>query len=362
LKLNEFIKKACVHRIKVRRNGFFVGILLMIGSWQLIAYGINTHVILMNSWLASFFDFSVQMFLATFLLFLISIITGLTKNQGFKGYLILKISKRNDVINKNQVRQLSYAERICAIYARAVLATSGYFLFELARVFIGVIDNSTLHGADALMYALMFGWWIEKKSRETPVYTRSQWIGIAISASAIIFAFIYESITKNPLLALGGAAEGVGSAIMLSSVILISSIVVYHDSVIRIAFHNCLFGFVASFVVVLFTIHFSYNGDFTKISALIKQLDVKSIVLVSASYAIALLGFLQSYKYIEPVLIAMLGNSLGIGTILMSAFLIEKNLNFKNIFITVLLCTGSIILCIHEWKKDRELNANKTFK
>jgi hypothetical protein len=58
----------------------------------------------------------------------------------------------------------SYAERIGAIYARAALATSGYFLFELARVFISVIDNSTLHGADALMYALMFGWWIEKKS------------------------------------------------------------------------------------------------------------------------------------------------------------------------------------------------------
>ncbi len=362
MQLKEFIKKAYEHRIDVSGKRFWIGVLLMIISWQLIALGISTHVLPMNSWLARFVDFSVQMFLATFALFLLSTINGLIQRQGLKGYQLLKITRENEVIKDGQARHLSYGGRVGAIYARAALAISSYFLIELARVFIGAIDNSTLHGADAVVYALMFGWWVDQKVSGMKAYTRSQWTGMLISASAILFAFIYESFANNPTLALGGVAEGLGSAIMLAPVILISSIVVYHDSVMRIAFHNCLFGFVASSIVIIFIIYIGYDGKFSEIMNVLDILNFKSTLLVSITYALALLGFLQSYKFIESILIAMLGNSLGLGTMLMTFFFNGKDLSYKNLFLTIVLIIGSIILGVEEWRKDTNEKKDKTIR
>jgi hypothetical protein len=362
LKLKEFVKKACENPIEVSRKGFWKGILLMIVAWQLIAVGISTHALLMNSWLARFVDFSVQMFLSTLVLFLISIIFN-GKGWGVKeGYQFLKITRENEVLKDGQVRHLSYAGRIGAIYTRAVCATSGFFLFELARVYIGVIDNSALHGADALVYASMFGWWVEQKVSGEKAYTRFEWIGMAISASAILFAFIYEAIANSPTLAFGGVANGVGSAVMLSTVILITSIVVYHDAVIRIAFHNCLFGFLASSIMVVCAVYISYDGNFSEIINILQALDLTSTVVASVTYALALIGFFKAYKYIKPVLIAMLGNYLGLGTILMMILFHRSDFNVKDIFINILLIIGSVILGIQEWKKETGEKTDKIIR
>lgn len=334
----------------------------MIVSWQFIAVGISSHALSMNSWLERFVDFSIQMLLSVLLLILFSfiyIIFG--KKQGFKDiFQFLKISQENEDLKDGKVRHLSYVQRIVAIYTRATFAISGYFLFELAKSYISEIDNSTLHGADALIYAIMFGWWIDKKNTGLRAYTKNQWAGMIISSSAILVTLIYESLIKNFSIAIGGVAIGIGSAIMLSLVILISSIVVYHDSVIRIAFHNCLFGLIVSCIMLFLSVVMSHHLNFFEIINAIQRLDFKSSALASLTYTFALLGFLQSYKYIQPIFIAMLGNALGIGVVFLTLVFHQQDLNYKDIVITILLSVGSIILGIDEWKKETHEDSNKT--
>lgn len=323
----------------------------MVLSWQFIAVGAFTHDLPTNSWLARLIDFSIQMLIATLLLFFSSIVYGLTQGDGLKGFRCLKITQKNEDIQYSHGWHLSYKWRIGAIYARAAFATSGYFLFELARVFLTIVDNSALFGADALAYAVMFGCWVEKKASGKKVYTKSQWTGIVISASAVIFALVYESIKKTPSLALEGVGIGLGAAAMLAIVIMISSIVVSHDSILRIAFHNCLFGFLASFIVIFFILFSNYTENIIEVQKILHLINLKSILLSAIPYALALLGFLQSYRYIQPVLIAMLGNSLSLSTLIVVLFLQWSRINVENILIISVLFIGSVILGYTEWKK-----------
>ncbi|NGX46877.1 MAG: hypothetical protein K1000chlam3_00244 [Chlamydiae bacterium] len=352
MNIKEFIKKAYEHRISLSRKKFALGILLMLSGWQLIAFCISVHDLSEKSGLGLTVDYSFQMLISTCFLIILAIFLGLFTGNGMRGYQTLKITRENEVLFGGTSSHLSYWWRVGAIYLRAFVATFGYFLFEIAGSKVNIIDNSVLHGADALAFALLYGWWIGKKKARGRVYDTWQWAGMIISFFAVILAVLYEVHSGNYISSIEGVLSGFVSSIALATVILLSSIVLYHDSVIRVAFHNCLFGFVVMGLLGTFYLISAINSEgFSSIRDTLHSINFVASGIIGLAYPIALLCFFQAYKYIEPVFISMLGNSLGLGTIAFSFLIVKKTLDMKDMYIAILLVVGSLILGIREWRK-----------
>lgn len=321
----------------------------MVGAWQIIAFNITFHDLPTQSFTAVLLDYFMQMLAGTLCLLTLGLVMSKLKRCSI--FNLLGISKNNEVLGSSQTRHLSFQWRIIAIYLRACIATLGYFGFEFARSFVNVVDNSALHGADALAYALIFGLWLDNTtSNKKTAYNRYEWLGMAISACAILVVFIYEQRIVGTTPAIEGVLSGFGSSIALAIVILLTSIIVYHDSVVRVAFHNCLFGMVITGIILgVVCLLGSTNAS---LSDVYDMIDPHSAARSGIGYAIALLGFFQAFKYLEPIFIAMLGNSLGLGVIVTSVFI--GTYESIDALITALLLVGSVMLGYQEWRKKNE--------
>ncbi len=337
----KFLNLARKHRIPIDTSNRRIGIRDTLIGWALI--GLST--VLFNEPIKIIpieLDFSVQFLSAVIFLFLLTIIWGIFKGKGFKGYQFLKICKGNEISARHA--QLSPNRRIGLIYTRGLIATGGYVTYELAKVSIGLIDNSTVHGADALMYALLAFFLLGQR------YTLGEWVGILISIFGVLIVLHFDisSIGGHPIL---GYLFGLGSSLSLAVILILTSVIVQHDHPLRVAFHQCLCGLLISLIFLFFygnKIDLHYLSNF----------NYKSSIGGGVCYATALIFFFRGFLFVEPIVISVLGYSLTIFVMLFNSLIFTsiEFLNFPNIISSLIITLGSSILVVQEYRKDKKEN------
>jgi FkbM family methyltransferase len=262
--------------------------------------------------------------------------------EGFKDLLI-----RSDTETHTDAVHLSTSQRIKWIYFRGFIATGGYIAYNISKIYFSVIDNSEIFGADALVYALLAFLILHD------VLNIKEISGIIIASLGVFFVIFFDIESfdlKNGLIA---GAAGIISAIAMSVIFFITGIIVRHDSPKRVAFHQCMAGLILAIVVLLLTLFFktlNHNLHFPDISTAL----VKSSLISGVLYAIALVFFLRAFLRTEPIVIAVIGYSLGIFVILLEWLFNGELIGVKDGISALLIGLGCFLLIHQEYVKDRK--------
>src|SRR5690606_6953609 len=97
--------------------------------------------------------------------------------------------------------------------------------------------------------------------------------------------------------------------------LVLTSIIVKHDYPIRLAFYQCLCGFLLS--IALFIILFGINPNIM-IERIIEVRFMASSAIEGALYAFALICFFQSFYYVNPLIVAISSYSLDLYSLILS--------------------------------------------
>lgn len=339
--VRKFVDLARRHRIAIIPSKRVIGIRDALIGWGLIGISITLFHQPMKV-VPTQINFAVQFGTGALILFLYSFFRGLTRGEGYKGYEFLKIGSKNDVYTNDAI--LTPKQRYYLIYIRGLIATGGYIAFELAKVSIGIVDNSAVHGADTLFYAGLAYWVLKQKFNFWKI------IGIIIAALGVSFVLFYD-IGAFQKQAIYGYFLGIGSSIALAIVVLMTSIIVQHDPPERIAFHHCICGLIIIFLVFLGSV--SYGLKFSSISAA----EYQNAVLEGISYAIALIFFFRAFLHAEPIIVSISSASLVIYIVLFDAIIHFKIISLHDIISSSLIALGSGLLIYQEYKEDKNKTA-----
>ncbi len=177
--------------------------------------------------------------------------------------------------------------------------------------------------------------------------------GIVIASLGVFFVIFFDIESfdlKNGLIA---GTAGIISAIAMSVIFFITGIIVRHDSPKRVAFHQCMAGLILAVVVLLLTLFFkTLNHDlhFPDISTAL----VKNSLISGVLYAIAMVFFLRAFLRTEPIVIAVIGYSLGIFVILLEWLFNGELIGVKDGISALLIGLGCFLLIHQEYVKDRK--------
>lgn len=330
--IGKFLKYAKNHRIQTRPLTRIIGIRGIIIGWSLIALGESVFQVPKSS--APLIEkYWIVFAAATLSLF----ISGLLKN---KSYFRLKKTEKDRVDKAH----FTPAYRFTLLWIRGFLATGGFMLFILSRIIIGAIDNSALFGADAFIYAILMATVLKERVKAL------QWIGIAIVSSGILWLFFVDMSVVSISTTLLGIVCGLLSSLALAVVTLMTSPMVQHDQPLKIAFYQCLSGLILCTLIIIIYIIFEPK--------LIEswKFSISNIInysLVGCFYAIALIFFLDAFKYTEPLIIATLSYTLLPITIFFNFFIINIHPEILDIFISIVITIGCGFLIHYEYRLDK---------
>lgn len=339
--LIEFIRD---YRIRIPATKRLSGIGDTLIGWAFIA--VNTvffppPVELMQSEISFIFFF----FSGCFALFLHTIY-----RHTFQGNLVDGIKDlliKNDTETHTDAVHLSIPQRIRWIYFRGFIATGGYIAYNISKIHFGVIDNSEIFGADALVYAVLAFLILHE------VLNIKEIAGIVIASLGVFFVIFFDIESfdlKNGLIAV---TAGIISAIAMSVIFFITGIIVRHDSPKRVAFHQCMSGLILAIVVLLLTVFFkgvNHDLHFPAVSMVL----VKDSLISGVLYAISLVFFLRAFLRTEPIVIAVVGYSLGIFVILLEWLFNGEVIGAKDGISALLIGLGCFLLIHQEYVKDRK--------
>jgi drug/metabolite transporter (DMT)-like permease len=332
----KFIDFARNHRIPIVPRNRKRGVLYALGGWGLIAVA-TVFFRTPFAAVSSEVNFAVQFGCGILLILLGCIIHGLVKGHGFTGYKFLKISK--DTAASKYV-QFSPGQRLKLIYLRGILAGSGYITYDLAKAAIGTIDNSVIYGADALMYALLAFFVLKQR------FNFHEWIGILIALFGILFVLYFDIVAANREIAIWGYIWGICSSFILAILMILTSVIVQNDHPLRVAFHQCICGFIISLLIV-----FLLKNGIT-----LRDFSVEYLInafISGTCYAAALVCFFTAFLFVEPIVISISSYSLLIYMVMFQAVINEKVISVLDITSALLIAFGTGVLIHEEYKKDK---------
>lgn len=278
-------------------------------------------------------------------LFLYTVLENLfqgTIAQGIKGLLI----NYDNEIHAHEVH-LTKAQRVRWVYFRGLVATGGYIAYSISKVYFGAIDNSEIFDADALVYALLAFLLLHEK------FNFKECLGIIIASIGVLFIFFLDIESISPKDAMIGGIAGLMSAIALTIIFFITGIIVRHDTPIRVAFHQCIAGLFLAFIALFITLILKVMSNGLLIPNMSSEF-IKNSLISGVLYAVALVFFLRAFIRTEPIVIAVVGYSLGIFIVLLEWLFKGSIIGGKEAISAFLIGFGSFLLIHQEYVKDRK--------
>ncbi len=336
-KIAGFIKE---HGVKPSPRERFQGIQDTLLGWAIVAFILIFFEIPRDSTLLPI-SFFLKFFSGCFALFiyvLFEIFCSGNKTHGLQDLLIKDYSAKENIDVHLNVRQ-----RKVYIYIRGILATSSYFLLTLSENYFGTINNAALFGADALFYA------IPATFIFVQTLSRKQWLGLISSLLGVLFLLFFDlnSLTWKTDISVGIA--GLFSAVFFAVIFFVTSIVVRHDTPMRIAFYQCVAGTFLSLIFLFLVILWKFFVTSSFILPNIPAQVVKESITVGILYASALVLFLRAFLYTEPLIIAMLGYSLWLFMFVFEFFFHGVLENYKTMIISGMITFGCFFLLYQEY-------------
>lgn len=343
-KLINFINN---YRIHIREKLQFQGIKDTLLGWALIALTFILRKDIEEPALLQFSFFII--YLSGALGVLLNVLfDSLLKGKYLSGIKELLISKKSD--HDKYQSHLSVKQRFYFILVRAIIATTGWVGVNVASIYFGYIDNSAIFGSDALFYTFLCVSFLGQK------LTFKEWLGILIAFSGIIFILLLDLTNVNRLEGIICGIAALYSAISFSIIFFMTSIIIRHDSPIRVTFYQSLFGSAISLLGFLVTIAFFNKNNFS-FDTITWDITQNSIVL-GVLYATALYRFLRAFLFTEPIIIAVLGYTLPIFVIIFELFFKGNLISSRNMISISLITVGCIVL-VHEWNKKERKRRNR---
>src|SRR4051812_38849532 len=117
-------------------------------------------------------------------IFLNVLLDGVLRSKLKAGLRSLLIVSDNEKHSHDE--HISVSQRRKIIYIRAFLATGGYIALNIAKIYFGVVDNSSIFGADALIFVLLSSWILHEKRN------LKEWTGILIACAGVFFILFLD--------------------------------------------------------------------------------------------------------------------------------------------------------------------------
>lgn len=336
--IRKFFKFLSTHRIAIKPSKRIIGIRDALIGWGLIGITIVLFQVPIQKHETAI-NFLVQFISGTLFILLFIILKGFLDKDGLKGYKYLKISQKNITTDYSY---FSPRQRLVLILIRGFIATSGYIIYELAKEAIGIVDNSALHGADAVIYAILAFIFLKQRFR------LGEWLGIFIAFIGVTVVLYYDIGAINKEEALIGYLFGLGSSFALAIVVMLTSAIIQHDPPLRVTFYQCITGLIISLIVFLI---FLFRGKLPIESFV--TFDYTNAAIEGISYSIALIFFFRAFLHAEPIIIAISSSSL---LIFISIFSLLKGhmVPYRDIISSLIITLGCGILIYQEYKKDKK--------
>jgi drug/metabolite transporter (DMT)-like permease len=339
----DFLHFARDHRIEVNPKDWFKGVALLLLGWGLLGIDAVIFKEPINS-MGYKINFSVQFATGVLLIILIRLVYKLLmpRKLGVVGFL--KISHENEISGS---AILAPKTRKRLIFTRGLIGAGGYIGFQLARVAVGTIDNAIIYGADSLMYVLLAILLLKAR------YNLREWSGIATMICGIAIIVLFDLMSMNRDLAIKRCLLGLSSSFSLAIILILTSIIVQHDHPVRVVFYQCFCGLLISLFFVLISAQEISTFDFA-------NFDIKSALGEGLLYAVACICFLQSFYYVDPIIVAISSYSLDLYAVLFNSWINDEIINTQTGISAVLIAIGSAILIRAEYKKFRKKQQNQT--
>ncbi len=339
-RLVEFIRD---YRIHVPSGEEFRGIKDTLIGWAIVGFctvvfePISDPLVLEISFIVIYFSGALAILLNVGF-------DGLLKGRFVANLKDLLITTKTD--QEAHEAHLSVNQRITAIYLRSFLATGGYIALNLAKVYFGAIDNSQIFGADALAFVLLSAWILGERRNI------KEWAGIILACSGVTFILFLDISSFNWVNGLISGAAGLYSATAFAVIFFITTIIVRHDTPKRIVFHQCFVGVIVALCAFLINLIIAYHKSidfFPNISMSV----IKNSIILGVLYATALYRFLRAFLFTNPVIIAVLGYSFVVFTLIFEIIFNKVSIEAKDVFSSALISFGCAILLWEEHKKNK---------
>lgn len=320
----------------------FYGMRDIVFAWGITAFTFTFFETPLNPIVAEV-GFFIKFLSGCAAMFLYVLFESICSGNKFNGLNELMIRDHTETATHDL--HLNCWQRKLYIYIRGVISAGSYITLNLSKDLFGAINNSAIFGADALIYAVLAAFVFLQK------FTRKEIFGIFISSIGIFFILFFDLSSFSWKLGAVSGFTGILSALFYSIIFFISSIIVRHDTPIRITFHQCIVGAALSLLILLGTIiakSTSENFVFPHLSSQV----VRDSIVVGVLYASALVLFLRAFLYTEPIIIAMLGYSLAIWTIIFEWFFKSVTTDYKNIIGSGLITIGCSFLIYEEYLRS----------
>jgi EamA-like transporter family. len=334
-----FLRYAKNHRIPIHPEARKIGIVCTLIGWALIAF-VETAVPISLEGRGNFL---------LFINFLVAFGAGtlcLLISSLFLGKNFLKITEFSESKNTDQtqhVTHLSKQERRSLVFWRGLIAVVGYMLYSWSKYNTNIIDNSALFSTDAIMYALIMTFILKIKVNAW------QWVTVGIVFLGICSTVSFNVLTLNPTYDnLFSLALALSSAAALAIIILLNTVIIQHEPPLRVAFFQCLIGFLCAAVVIAGWV--SLDPD---VYSLITKDVIVNASVVGIIYAVALIFFFNAFLYSEPFLIVMLGYSVVPFTIFFS-WIAGHTIPFGDIVGAALIVFGGLSSVFLQFKADKK--------
>lgn len=280
----------------------------------------------------------VQFVAACSFLLLLSFAYELTKKKKPFSFSELLIRPGNETFPERS--HFSKRQRFNYLYIRNLIAIGGYFAFGLAKISIGIIDNSSIYGSDALVYALI-AWGVLNQQ-----FNRIEWAGIAVSSFGLALILVYEKNYFDGWEVWMGFGMGLISTISLAILMIITTVVIKHETPLRVAFHQCLLGL--ALAVILFLI---FNFDLS--SNDMRHFPYLQTATGGIAYALGLLFIFKSFLGAQPIVIAALGYLLVLFISLFDYLIFGDLPSVSTLLCSLIIAIGCGLLVSQEHKNSK---------
>lgn len=332
-----FLHFARNHRIEILPEDWFKGILLLLIGWGLLALDAVIFKEPLNN-LGYKVNFFLQFSTGMVFIILIRFIYKLFRPKKIGVFSFLKITYENEesgsaILTPNSRKRL--------IFTRGIIGAGGYIGFQLARVAVGTIDNAIIYGADSLMYVFLAMLLLKER------YNFREWLGILTMILGIAIIVVFDLFEMNKVLAIKGCFLGLCSSFSLAVILILTSIIVQHDHPVRVIFYQCFCGLLISLLLILISANELGKFDFY-------NFDIKGAMCEGLLYALACIFFLQSFYYVDPIIVAISSYSLDFYSALFNSLIDHEIINIQTGISTLLIALGSIILIRAEYIKFKK--------
>lgn len=338
-KIKQFLWYARNHRIPIHPDTRKIGIACTLIGWALTAFNSTNLQIFFktDSNFVLFFNFFIAFFAGTSLLLIASLIAG--KDS-------LKITNTTDNNSEDQLQHITHltvSKRKALIFWRSLIAIAAYLMYSWSKSNTQVIDNSALFSTDAIMYTGIMVFILRMKINVW------QLIALAIIFSGAFYIGSLNHFSINHIwYGVFSILIPLLSAAAIAVAILLNSVIMQHETPLRVAFFQCLLGLICTAIVVGIWMILDPS-----VIQLINLAVIFSAFFAGTIYTISLIFFFTAFLYTEPFLIAMLGYSI-FPFISFLSLIMGHTICFEDILGGVLIMLGGLFSVFLQFRIDKK--------